>query len=89
MNLLSSFLAIGKTPSPETTQIDEAYFDRMAAVEFANHDDGLNMHRLKDAQILLVGVSRTEDADSNVFGQPGYRVANYALAPNVDFPLFA
>ena len=38
-------------------QLDSAYFDRMAAVDFAvRHDDGLNMNELHDAQILLVGV---------------------------------
>ena len=41
-------------------KLDRAYFERMAAVEFAvNHDDGLNMESLQNAQILLVGVSRT------------------------------
>ena len=41
-------------------KLDTAYFKRMAAVEYAVvHDDGLNIERLDDADMLLVGVSRT------------------------------
>ena len=49
-------------------------------VEFAvNHDDGLNMDRLIDAQILLVGVSRTSKTPTSMYlANRGYRVANYA-----------
>ena len=70
-------------------KMDNAYFERMAAVEFAvNHDDGLNMERLAEAQILLVGVSRTSKTPTAMYlANRGYRVANYALVPHVPFPL--
>ncbi len=70
-------------------KMDNAYFERMAAVEFAvNHDDGLNMERLAEAQILLVGVSRTSKTPTAMYlANRGYRVANYALVPHVTFPL--
>ena len=90
MDLLSSFLGYRQNTQPgRQHKLDKAYFDRMAAVEFAvNHDDGLNMDRLKDAQILLVGVSRTSKTPTAMYlANRGYRVANYALVPNVDFPL--
>ena len=46
------------------------------------------MDRLKDAQILLVGVSRTSKTPTSMYlANRGYRVANYALVPNVDFPM--
>jgi regulator of PEP synthase PpsR (kinase-PPPase family) len=69
-------------------QLDTAYFDRMAAVDFAvRHDDGLNMGELHDAEILLVGVSRTSKTPTSMYlAHRGYKVANYALVPNVPFP---
>ena len=90
MDMLSSVLGYRQNTQPGGQhKLDKAYFERMAAVEFAvNHDDGLNMDRLKDAQILLVGVSRTSKTPTSMYlANRGYRVANYALVPNVDFPL--
>ena len=91
MDMLSSVLGYRQNTRPGGQhKLDKAYFDRMAAVEFAvNHDDGLNMDSLKDAQILLVGVSRTSKTPTSMYlANRGYRVANYALVPNVDFPLY-
>ena len=49
-------------------QLDTAYFERMAAVEFAvRHDDGLNMNELGNADILLVGVSRTSKTPTSMY----------------------
>ena len=69
-------------------QLDAAYFDRMAAVDFAvRHDDGLNMGELHGADILLVGVSRTSKTPTSMYlAHRGYKVANYALVPHVPFP---
>ena len=70
-------------------QLDTAYFERMAAVDFAvRHDDGLNMAELHDADILLVGVSRTSKTPTSMYlAHRGYKVANYALVPGVPFPM--
>ena len=69
-------------------QLDAAYFDRMAAVDFAvRHDDGLNMGELHGADMLLVGVSRTSKTPTSMYlAHRGYKVANYALVPHVPFP---
>lgn len=70
-------------------KLDKAYFNRIAAVDFAvSHDDGLNMGNLAKADILLVGVSRTSKTPTSMYlAHRGYRVANYALVPQVDFPI--
>ena len=70
-------------------KLDTEYFKRIAAVDFAvAHDDGLNMGNLAKADILLVGVSRTSKTPTSMYlAHRGYRVANYALVPNVDFPI--
>ena len=90
VDLLSDILGHERNSRPGGQhRLDRAYFDRMGAVEFAvTHDDGLNIDKLDDAQILLVGVSRTSKTPTSMYlAHRGYRVANYALVPNVDFPL--
>ena len=61
----------------------------MAAVEYAVvHDDGLNIERLDDADMLLVGVSRTSKTPTSMYlGHRGFKVANYALVPGIPFPI--
>jgi regulator of PEP synthase PpsR (kinase-PPPase family) len=70
-------------------RLNTAYFDRIAAVDFAvSHDDGMNMGQLLQADILLVGVSRTSKTPTSMYlAHRGYKVANYALVPQVPFPL--
>ena len=70
-------------------KLDTAYFRRMAAVEYAVvHDDGLNIENLHDADMLLVGVSRTSKTPTSMYlGHRGFKVGNYALVPNVPFPI--
>ena len=70
-------------------RLNTAYFDRIAAVDFAvSHDDGMNMGQLDCADILLVGVSRTSKTPTSMYlAHRGYKVANYALVPKVPFPL--
>ena len=70
-------------------KLDTAYFKRMAAVEYAVvHDDGLNIEKLDDADMLLVGVSRTSKTPTSMYlGHRGFKVANYALVPGIPFPI--
>lgn len=90
VELLSDVLGHERNSRPGGQhRLDKAYFERMSAVEFAvNHDDGLNMDKLNDAQILIVGISRTSKTPTSMYlAHRGYRVANYALVPHVPFPL--
>ena len=70
-------------------RLNTAYFDRVAAVDYAvSHDDGMNMGQLDQADILLVGVSRTSKTPTSMYlAHRGYKVANYALVPHIPFPL--
>jgi len=90
VDLLGQFLGQPSRNRPGgQRQLDTAYFDRMAAVDFAvRHDDGLNMGELRNADILLVGVSRTSKTPTSMYlAHRGYKVANYALVPDVPFPM--
>jgi regulator of PEP synthase PpsR (kinase-PPPase family) len=68
--------------------VDEAYHHRMKALEFTlEHDDALGLETLGEADIVLVGVSRTSKTPTSVYlAQLGYRVANVAIAIQVEPP---
>ncbi len=69
-------------------QLDGDYFKRVWAVEFTvRHDDGLAAHDLAEADIVLIGVSRTSKTPLSMYlGHKGYKVANIPLVPGVDLP---
>ncbi len=62
---------------------DEAYFDRIEAMEFAiKHDDGQHPDGLVDADVVLVGVSRTSKTPLSMYlATKGFRAANIPLVP--------
>src|SRR6059036_1763013 len=67
--------------------LDETYFRRMEAIEFAvKYDDGI-AGGLNDADIVLVGVSRTSKTPLSIYlGYLGYRAANVPLVKGIDPP---
>ncbi len=69
-------------------QIDEAYFQRITALEFAvEHDDGRNPDDLDEADLVLVGVSRTSKTPLSIyFAYRGWLVGNVPLIPGIDPP---
>lgn len=68
--------------------LDEAYFHRIDAVDFAlSYDDGQNLEGLEDADVILVGVSRTSKTPTCIFlARRGIKAANIPLVPGVPFP---
>jgi regulator of PEP synthase PpsR (kinase-PPPase family) len=69
-------------------QLDESYFKRINAIEYTvRHDDGIVSYDLNDADIILVGVSRTSKTPLSMYlGHKGYKVANIPLIPETDLP---
>jgi regulator of PEP synthase PpsR (kinase-PPPase family) len=67
--------------------LNDAYFRRMSAIEFAvKFDDGLGSG-LEDADIVLVGVSRTSKTPLSIYlGYLGYRTANVPLVKGIEPP---
>src|SRR5881398_1160175 len=67
--------------------LNEAYFRRMSAIEFAvKYDDGVGSG-LNDADIVLVGVSRTSKTPLSIYlGYLGYKTANVPLVKGIDPP---
>lgn len=63
----------------------ERYDARMEAVNFAlNHDDGVSDKELKEADVILMGVSRSGKTPTCLYLalQYGIRAANYPLTPD-------
>src|SRR5437764_643854 len=67
--------------------LDSAYFKRMAAIEFAvKFDDGVGSG-LREADIVLVGVSRTSKTPLSMYlGYLGYKTANVPVVKGIEPP---
>jgi [pyruvate, water dikinase]-phosphate phosphotransferase / [pyruvate, water dikinase] kinase len=67
--------------------LDSAYFKRMEAIEFAvKYDDGMG-RGLEEADIVLVGVSRTSKTPLSMYlGYMGYKTANVPIVKGIDPP---
>lgn len=68
-------------------QLDDDYFRRIEAVDFTiKHDDSLGLATLDEAEIVLVGVSRTSKTPVSIYlSYRGWKVANIAVV--LDQPL--
>jgi regulator of PEP synthase PpsR (kinase-PPPase family) len=71
-----------------STTLNEEYFRRIEAVEFAvKNDDGQEPRNLAKADLILVGVSRTSKTPlSTYLAHKGWKVANVPLVPDVPAP---
>ena len=69
-------------------RLDEAYFRRVAAVEFAvKHDDGKDPRGMMEAEVVLIGISRTSKTPLSMYlAHQGIMVANLPLVPEVEPP---
>jgi len=68
--------------------VNEDYFNRIEAMDFfLKNDDGQLTNDLEDADIILVGVSRTSKTPLSLYlSNKGWKVANIPLVYNIDPP---
>lgn len=88
---LSSYLGLASKRVPGLQHaLDDSYFKRMEAVDFAlSYDDGRNMDGIEDADVILVGVSRTSKTPTCIFlARRGIKAANVPYVPYVPFPQY-
>lgn len=90
---LTEYLAdrIGHAPSQEAGanhQLNQAYFDRINAMEFAvQYDDGQDPNGFLQADIILLGVSRTSKTPLSIYlANEGFKVANLPVMPESTIP---
>lgn len=84
-------LELGEEPLEEpglVRKLDEDYFKKIEAIEFAvKYDDGRDPRGILQADIVLIGVSRTSKTPlSQYLAHKRYKVANIPLVPEVDPP---
>ncbi|MBJ6128020.1 pyruvate, phosphate dikinase/phosphoenolpyruvate synthase regulator [Microvirga splendida] len=87
--LLSSYLGTHSTARPGAQHMLNAeYFKRIDAMNFTLlHDDGHLPHDLDDADVILVGVSRTSKTPTSIYlANRGLKTANIPLVPGVPPP---
>jgi len=70
------------------TVLDSSYFRRIAAIEFAvRYDDGAGAHRLREADVVLVGVSRSSKTPLSMYlAYLGYKTANVPIVKGIEPP---
>lgn len=63
--------------------LDEAYFARIEAIQYTiAHDDGVGAENWEDADIILLGVSRTSKTPTSIYlANRGYKTANIPVVP--------
>jgi regulator of PEP synthase PpsR (kinase-PPPase family) len=82
---------LGYEPKRESgliRKLDENYFKKVEAVEFAvKYDDGKDPRGIKKSDIVLVGISRTSKTPLSMYlAHKNYKVANVPLVPEVPAP---
>ena len=86
MGALSSLVgSAGRPQVGKQHAMDEGYFSRMEAMDFAmRHDDGQWAEELELADVVLVGVSRTSKTPTCVYlANRGVRAANVPIVPDM------
>jgi [pyruvate, water dikinase]-phosphate phosphotransferase / [pyruvate, water dikinase] kinase len=86
---LASFLGLETHASPgKQHELNEDYFTRVDAISYAlSHDDGQAHWDLQDADIVIVGVSRTSKSPTCVYlAYKGYKTANVPFVLGCPLP---
>jgi regulator of PEP synthase PpsR (kinase-PPPase family) len=89
IHALTAFLGLQSSGKSGRQHIlDAEYFDRIDAMTYTlNHDDGQSTHDLADADVILVGVSRTSKTPTCIYlANRGLKAANVPVVPDIRLP---
>jgi len=69
-------------------QVNDKYFRRIAAMEYTiAHDDGKDLNNLDQADIIIVGISRTSKTPLSMYlSHQGWRVVNIPIIKEFELP---
>ena len=86
LGALSDYLGEAQHQPGRQHVLDEEYYARIAAMEFAiAHDDGQRSDDLAKADIILLGISRCSKTPTCLYlSNRGYKAANIPLVPGVE-----
>jgi len=89
MSMMRQFLGTAETHRPGGQhEVDQRYLLRIEALNYTiQHDDGQSLETLNEAEVILVGASRTSKTPTCVYlAIRGLRAANVPLVPGIPFP---
>jgi len=87
--LFQSYLGIATTPRPGAQHMLNAeYFRRIDALNFTMvHDDGQMTEGVDQADVILVGISRTSKTPTSIYlANRGIKTANVPMVPGIPLP---
>lgn len=86
---MGSFLGAQSREQPGRQHVmDAEYFNRIDAMHYCMaHDDGQNAEHLSEADVILVGVSRTSKTPTCIYlANRGVKAANVPIVPGLPLP---
>ncbi|MBU1210825.1 MAG: kinase/pyrophosphorylase [Alphaproteobacteria bacterium] len=89
MQVFEAYIGAPQTPTVAGQHVlDADYFRRIDALNFTmRHDDGQLPQDLNDADIVILGISRTSKTPTSIYlAQRGYKTANVPIVPSVPIP---
>ncbi|MBS4749733.1 pyruvate, phosphate dikinase/phosphoenolpyruvate synthase regulator [Granulicatella sp. zg-ZJ] len=96
LDILSEFLSVlenrfqrpAKNKPGIIRRTNEDYFERIRAIEFTvKYDDGKDVSGLKEADLVLIGVSRTSKTPLSMYlANKNIKVMNIPLVPEITLP---
>ncbi len=89
MKVFESYLGAPQTPTVAGQHVlDADYFRRIDALNFTmRHDDGQLPEDLNQADIVILGISRTSKTPTSIYlAQRGYKTANVPIVPTIPLP---
>src|SRR6201999_3543222 len=89
VSMMRQFLGTAETHRPGGQhEVDQRYLLRIEALNYTiQHDDGQSLDSLNEAEVVLVGASRTSKTPTCVYlAIRGVRCANVPLVPGIPVP---
>ena len=89
LNFFQAYIGMEATPKPGAQyMLNSDYFRRIEALNYTMmHDDGQNVDNYEDADVVLLGVSRTSKTPTSIYlANRGVRTANLPMVPGVTPP---
>jgi len=89
LQVFESYLGMASTPTVGGQHVlDADYFRRIEALNFSMaHDDGHLPENLNDADIILLGISRTSKTPTSIYlANRGFKTTNVPLVPGMALP---
>jgi [pyruvate, water dikinase]-phosphate phosphotransferase / [pyruvate, water dikinase] kinase len=88
-NLFQSYLGVVTTPKVGAQHtLNADYFRRIDALNYTMlHDDGQLTENLEEADVVLIGISRTSKTPTSIYlANRGIKTANVPLVPGIPLP---